>query len=176
MQITTIEQLDKVKLECQRLVTKRSFASAAVAILPVPGLDIVTDAGLLVELIPTINRRFGLSAEQLDALDHNVKQQIVMAATTAGNQFIGKVVTKKALTLLLKKVGLRVSTKTVAKYVPFVGSAIASSASFGAMKWLGNSHIEDCYAAVRAVLDVKPSGEGNLIERDGLGKPVQALA
>jgi hypothetical protein len=44
-----------------------------------------------------------------------------------------------------------VATGSVAKYVPFIGSAVAATISFGAMKLAGNAHIDDCYATAEAL-------------------------
>jgi hypothetical protein len=36
--------------------------------------------------------------------------------------------------------------------VPFIGSAVAATISFGAMKLAGNAHIDDCYATAKTLL------------------------
>ena len=48
---------------------KRALVSAGVAVVPVPFLDVVVDAGILTALIPEISRRFGLAPEQIEAFD-----------------------------------------------------------------------------------------------------------
>ncbi|UUR07548.1 hypothetical protein [Sphingomonas glaciei] len=150
--IKSIAELNQARDECKSMVTKRSLASAAAAAVPVPAADVGVDLLILNELIPAINRRFGLAADQIEGLDPQVKQRITVIATSLGSSFIGKAVTKEAVTLVLKKVGVRVATKSVAKYIPILGTAVASSVSFGAMKWMGNSHVDDCYEAVRQLL------------------------
>lgn len=42
--------------------------------------------------------------------------------------------------------------KQVTKYVPFVGQAVSAGISFGAMKYLGNAHIEECYAVCKRAM------------------------
>ncbi|CRL45312.1 hypothetical protein SGGMMB4_02938 [Sodalis glossinidius str. 'morsitans'] len=44
------------------------------------------------------------------------------------------------------------ATKSVSRYVPLLGQALAAGLSFSAMKLLGNSHIDDCYRVVSEVL------------------------
>lgn len=41
----------------------------------------------------------------------------------------------------------------MAKYIPFVGSAASATVSFGAMKWMGNSHVTDCYEVIKRLID-----------------------
>lgn len=73
MFITSIEELDAVRLRCRKMVKKRAMASGGMALLPVPGVDIAADVGLLLELLPAINRQFRLSPEQIDQLDSELK-------------------------------------------------------------------------------------------------------
>nr|WP_314442339.1 hypothetical protein [uncultured Sphingomonas sp.] len=150
--IKTVAELNAAREECKSMVTKRSLASAAAAAVPVPAADVGVDLLILNELIPAINRRFGLAPDQVEGLDPQIKQRLAVIVTSLGSSFIGKAVTKEAITLVLKKVGIRVATKSVAKYISFIGTAVASTVSFGAMKWMGNSHVDDCYEAVRQLM------------------------
>ena len=56
---------------------------------------------------------------------------------------------------LLKTVGVRLSAKQAAKYVPFAGQAIAASLSFAAIKRLGDRHVEDCVRVAEALIDLR---------------------
>nr|WP_275900824.1 hypothetical protein [Paenibacillus periandrae] len=135
------------------MVNKRATSSAAIAIVPVPGADLVADVAIMLELLPAINRKFGLSQEQIEKLDSAIKAKILVIITSIGSQLIGKVITKELVVLLLKKVGVRVAIKQVAKFIPFVGQAVSAGISFAAMKYLGNSHIEECYSVCKRVID-----------------------
>jgi uncharacterized protein (DUF697 family) len=155
----TIEKLNEIRDECKSMVTGRATLSAGAATVPIPGADIAADIPILLELIKSINKKFGLSAEQIDNSSAERKSFILATATTVGSELIGTALTKQVITKLLKKVGIRVATKSVAKYVPFLGSALAASISFGAMKMLGNSHVDDCYeVAKRAMLEHNAAG------------------
>jgi len=151
----TIEELDRIRDECKSMVNKRATSSAAIAIVPVPGADVVADVAIMLELLPAINRKFGLSQEQIEKLDSAIKAKILVIITSIGSQLIGKVITKELVVLLLKKVGVRVAIKQVAKFIPFVGQAVSAGISFAAMKYLGNSHIEECYSVCKRVIDIK---------------------
>lgn len=95
----------------------------------------------MLELLPAINRKSGLSPNQIDELDHNVKQHLLVIITSVGTeigkQLIGKVIGKEVVAVLLKKVATRVATKQVTKFIPIIGQAVAASVSFGAMEYLG---------------------------------------
>ena len=148
----TMQELDSIRDECYSMVTTRSTASAAAAVVPLPGVDIGADVALLLEMIPTINNRFGLSSDQVNQLDPQVKKLVLVAITSIGSELIAKQVTKQMIVQALKTVGVRVATKQVAKYVPFIGSAIAAGISFTAMKYVGNGHVDDCYNVAKRII------------------------
>ncbi|MCU9592194.1 hypothetical protein MHI19_15880 [Bacillus sp. FSL M7-1004] len=139
-------ELDKIKKDCLKMVNKRATASGLAGAIPVPGLEIGTDATIMMELIPKINRKFGLSEEQIDELDADSKKVILVLATSIGNEMIGKMIKKNAVPNLLKKMGLKkIATKSTAKFLPVAGQVLSGSISFFAMRGLCKSHIEDCY-------------------------------
>ncbi len=41
--IQTLEELEQVRRECRKMVTRRAGLSAGAAVIPIPGLDIGTD-------------------------------------------------------------------------------------------------------------------------------------
>lgn len=148
----TTERLDALRRECRRLVTTRALLSAGAAVVPVPGADVVADVGLLATLLPDISGRFGLDHEQVEKLPPHVAERVFVVASSLGNNVIGRMVTKRLVTSLLRRVGARVATASVARYVPIVGTTVAAAISFSAMKLVGNSHIEDCYRTARAMI------------------------
>ena len=148
----TIEELNAIRDECKSMVTTRATLSAGAAVVPIPGADIGADVTLLIEMIPAINRKFGLTPEQIDHLDPQIKKIILIAITSIGSEMVGKMVTKQLIMQVLKRVGIRVATKSVAKYIPVFGQVLAASISFGAMKLVGNSHVDDCYEVAKKAI------------------------
>ena len=140
------------------MVTKRALASAGVAVVPIPGADLVADIGILTNLLPAISERFGLREEQIRKMDPSRAQQVLVIASSLGNNVIGRAVTKRMVVALLRRMGVRVATGSVAKYVPFIGSAVAATISFGAMKLAGDAHVEDCYRTARALIGEPVAG------------------
>jgi len=147
----TLAELDAIRAECRRMVTKRAALSAGAAVVPVPGADLIADVGILRNLLPAISERFGLREDQVAKMDASRAQQVLAIAASLGNNVIGRAVSKRIVIALLRRMGMRVATASVARYVPFVGSAVAATISFGAMKLAGNAHIEDCYRTARTL-------------------------
>lgn len=152
MRITTIAELDRVRDEARKLVTKRALVSAGASVVPVPGADLIVDANILTKLLPDISSRFGLSERQVQALEPDRAKQVLLIAANLGNGVIGRSITRRVVTMLIRKVGARYASKSLLRFVPFAGQVAAAGISFGAMKLVGNSHIDDCYETVRRTL------------------------
>ncbi|NGO90538.1 MAG: hypothetical protein GBQ79_13040 [Halomonas sp.] len=151
--IETKEELEAIKKTCQAMVTKSAGLSAGTAIIPVPGLDIGSDVAILMRIIPKINSQFGLTPEQIDGLDTEGKLFVMTAISNTGSKMAGRYITKNLIVTLLGKMGIKVAAKGTSKFVPLIGSAVAGGISFTAMKYMGNSHIEDCYKVALAALE-----------------------
>lgn len=149
---TTLEELDSLRDECKKMVMKRAGLSAGAAVVPIIGLDIGADMSLLLEMIPAINRKFGLTPEQIDQLDPQVKHVTLVAITSIGSEAIGKVITKQVIMRILRGLGTRVATKTATRFIPILGQMLAASMSFSAMKMVGDAHVDDCYEVARRTL------------------------
>lgn len=152
---TTIQELDQVRNECRSMVTNSSMLSGGAALIPIPGVDIGSDVALLLDLLPKISRRFGLSPEQLDILDPRTKALVASLIVNLGTQLVGQVLTKQLIMQVLKSVGIRMTAKQVVKYIPFAGQAAAAGLSFAAMQFVGNRHVNDCYEVVKGVIENK---------------------
>lgn len=126
---TTLTELEIIRDECKSMVMARAGLSAGAAIVPIPGADVCADVGLLLDMIPRINRKFGLSPEQIDKLDIQVKIMILAAINRIGSEMVGKLITKQLILQVLKRMGIRVTTKAVTKYIPVLGSTVSASIS-----------------------------------------------
>lgn len=153
MKITTREQLEQVRDHCKRMVTVRAMTAGAASAVPGAVTGLAADVGLLLEILPKINKAFGLDPEQIDALDEQVKQQMLVLAGSVGSQLIGRAVTKELVVATTKAVGVRVTAKAAASWVPIIGSAISGVLGFGMMRYVGNRHIEECYQLISNLFD-----------------------
>jgi len=158
--ISTMAELDKARASCRKLVTRRSWFSAATAAVPFGAVGAISDVANLMNLLPRINRAFGLDPEQIDQLDEQMKEQIAIIAGKLGNAFIGHYITETVVLAVVKRLGIQMASKTAASYVPVIGSGVAATISFAMMKAVGNAHINECYDLVR-----------ELIERGGVASP-----
>jgi uncharacterized protein (DUF697 family) len=150
--IRTVAELDAIRRESRKMVTTRALMSAGAAVVPIPGADIVADVGLLSTMLPEISKRFGLDHDQVAQLEPHLAQRVFVLASSMGNTVIGRMVTKRVVVALLRRVGVRLATASAARYVPLLGSAVAATISFGAMKLVGNAHIDDCHRAATALI------------------------
>ncbi|RZI61456.1 MAG: hypothetical protein EOP94_00220 [Zymomonas sp.] len=66
-------------------------------------------------------------------MDPSRAQQVLVIASSLGNNVIGRAVTKRMVVALLRRMGVRVATGSVAKYVPFIRLAVAKSIGFRAI-------------------------------------------
>jgi uncharacterized protein (DUF697 family) len=140
----TPEQIDAVARQCRRLVTRRALLGAGVAMVPVPGLDWVTDIGILLKLIPDINRAFGLTPEQVERLSPDRRLVVYKAISAGGSLLAGKLVTRELVMQALRLVGVRLTTQQAAKYVPLAGQAVSALLTFSALKYVCEQHIRQC--------------------------------
>ena len=137
------ELLSAVK-HCRSLLHRRALAAAAASAVPVPGLDWAVDAALLSKLIPEINAQFGLSPTQLERLDPKNREKVQKAVTLVGSVLIGKLITKDLVIVAAQTIGVRLTAKTAAKFVPFAGQVVSAAIGYSAIRYFGEQHIKDC--------------------------------
>lgn len=148
----TVEELDRVRKACRSMVRRRAATSGGLTLVPLPGIDIAGDVAMLMELIPAINRKFGLTPEQIEELDTHHKVMVYAMLKKVGTGLVGRVVTRQLVLASLKKVSVRLATKQVLKYLPIAGQAAAVALSVTAMIYLGNSHIDACYEVAKGAI------------------------
>jgi hypothetical protein len=141
--------LERVR-RSRKLLNRRALVGAAASAVPVPGLDWAVDAALLSRLLPAINAEFGLSPEQLDRLPRHKREQVQKAVSVVGSMLVGKFITRDLVIRFARGVGMRMSAKTAARYVPIAGQAVAALIGYTAIRYLGEEHIRDCVAVCQA--------------------------
>ena len=131
-------------MRSRKLLAKRALVAAAASAVPVPGLDWAVDAAMLSKLIPEINREFGLTPQQLDQLDPSKRDQVQKAASMVGSVLIGKFISKDLMIKAAQKIGVRMTGKQLAKYVPFAGQIVSAAVGYAAIRYFGEEHMKDC--------------------------------
>ena len=149
--------VEAVVRQCRRLVNKRALFAAGVAVVPIPGVDWITDVAVLLRLIPDINRAFGLTPEQVERLAPDRRLAVYKAVSAGGGMLVGKLVTRELVMQLLKLVGVRLTTQQAAKYVPIAGSAVSALLTFSSLKFVCEQHIQQCAAVSRQLMLPAPT-------------------
>lgn len=143
----------------RKLLNKRAVVAAAASAVPVPGLDWMVDAAMLSKLIPEINKEFGLTPQQLDQLEPNKRDQVQKAVTLVGSVLIGKFISRDLVIKAATKIGVRLTAKQAAKYVPLAGQIVSAAVGYAAIRYFGEEHMKDCIrVAKQAQLDVPALG------------------
>ena len=143
----------------RKLLHKRALLAGAASAVPIPGLDWAVDAAMLSKLIPEINKEFGLTPQQLDSLNPKKREQVQKAVTMVGSVLIGKLISRDLVIAAATKIGMRLTTKQLDKYVPFAGQIVAATVGYAAIRYLGEEHMKDCIlVAQKAGLDVPRLG------------------
>ncbi|MDP2808546.1 MAG: hypothetical protein Q8O34_00165 [Rhodocyclaceae bacterium] len=149
----SIAELEKIRASCKRMVRRRAATSGGMTLIPIPGVDIAGDVGMLLQLIPSINQKFGLTPEQIDQLDTRHQVLIYAMVKKVGTDLVGRAVTRRLAVAALKKVSVRMAAKQVLKYIPFAGQAAAVALSVAAMMYLGNSHVDACFEVAMGAIE-----------------------
>jgi uncharacterized protein (DUF697 family) len=148
----TPAQIEAVARDCRRMVNRRSMLAAGVAVVPVPGIDWLTDVGVLLKLIPDINRAFGLTPEQVERLSPDRRIVVYKALSAGGGLLIGKLITREVILQALKVVGVRLTTQQAAKYVPIAGQALSAMLTYSALRFVCEQHIRQCMSVAQQLM------------------------
>lgn len=143
-------ELEAIRQECRKLVRKASWVSAGAAAVPVPLLDIAVDAGVLLKLVPEINRRFGLEPEQIEAMPEQTRLQVWKRRAERGSELIGMVITRTLIRRSLQTMGTRIVARQVTKFIPLGGQIVAATLGYWVMRKLAQDHVDDCFEVAAA--------------------------
>jgi uncharacterized protein (DUF697 family) len=153
----TPQQIDDVARHCRRLAHKRALLAAGVAVIPLPGLDWLTDVGVLVKLIPDINEAFGLTPQQVERLAPDRRMVVYKAISAGGSLLVGRLVTRELVMQALRMVGVRLTTQQAAKFVPVAGQAVSAALTYSALRYVCEQHIRQCIAISQTLMLPHPA-------------------
>jgi hypothetical protein len=109
-------------------------------------VDWATNVGVLLKVLPDINRKFGLSAEQVERLAPDRRLVVFKAITAGGSLLVGRIVTRELVMSVLRVVGVRLSAQQAVKYVPIAGQGLSAALTYGALRYVCEQHIRQCMA------------------------------
>jgi uncharacterized protein (DUF697 family) len=145
-------EIDDVVRHCRRLVSRRAMMAAGVAVVPLPGIDWVTDIAVLMRLIPQINEAFGLMPSQIERLAPDRRVVVYKAISAGGGLLIGRLVTRELVMKALRIVGVRLTAQQAAKFVPIAGQAVSAVLTYSSLRYVCEQHIQQCVSVSRQLL------------------------
>jgi uncharacterized protein (DUF697 family) len=148
----TTREIDAVVHHCRRVVSRRALVAAGVSVVPLPGVDWVTDVAVLMQLIPEINEAFGLTPEQIERLAPDRRVVVYKAISAGGGMLIGKLVTRELVVRMLRLVGVRLTTQQAAKFVPIAGQAVSAALTYSTLRYVCEQHIQQCVAISKQLM------------------------
>lgn len=140
--------LNEKRAACEKYVAVAAGASAANAINPIPGADVAVDLTILMKLFTDIRESYGLSDGFLSKLQLSSIPAVSRLATN-----VVKYAVKEGLFMLLKSFAGKQVIKTFAKYIPFVGQAIAACTGYLITSNAGNAYLNDCHNLAQEILN-----------------------
>ncbi len=148
-------EIDVVVRHCRRMVSRRALIAAGVAVVPIPGLDWVTDVAVLMKLIPDINHAFGLTPQQVERLAPDRRVAVFKAISAGGGMLVGRMVTRDLIVRMLKLVGVRLTTQQAAKFVPLAGQAVSAALTYSSLRYVCEQHIQQCVSVSKELLSLE---------------------
>lgn len=140
----TLEHLIEKKEACKKMVYRYAGIAAANGLNPIPGVDLTVDVSIMLKLFAELRESYGIE-------EKNIKN-MAPALVPIANRVI-EYATKEGIMIILKKYATRLAVKSTAKYVPFVGQAIAASASFGMTLAAGLAYLDDVHMLAEEILN-----------------------
>jgi len=144
-------EIERVSEQCRALVRKRAAISAGVAVVPLPGVDMVADLGSFASMVEDINRAFGLTPAQIERLQPRTKIAVYKAVGALGGMLVGKLVTRELVLKILQKSGAKLAVKSAAKVVPLAGQIASAAIGFALFRQMGYQHVEACARVAQEV-------------------------
>ena len=125
-----------------------AWAVAVNALNPIPGVDVSVDLTAFYKMAQEIRETFGL--------DETVIEKYMTVLGPVGKKLADEVLaylTKEGIMWVIKQVAGQYAKKQFAKYIPFVGQAVAACAGFAMTKTLGTYYIDNCFELAKEILE-----------------------
>ena len=145
--IASLDQLNKIRDNCTATISDYALTSGAASAIPVPGLDVAADVGVMLKMFSALRSRYSL-----DTVNSADFKHYGILATVASDVFA--YVTKEGILKFLTKYGSKaIAKKTVTKYIPFVGIGIAAYTGYKLTVAMGEQYSTNCYTLCREILN-----------------------
>ena len=148
---STTHPTDQLAAQLKKSLTRKALFASATSLIPLPLIDLAIDAALLASVFNDIHQAFGLTPQQISALDTHKRQRTYTAIQLVGNRVIGTFVTHRVVMHLAKGIGLRLTVQQMSKAVPLAGQIASAAINYATMRHLIRRHIDDCATIAKQV-------------------------
>ena len=133
-----------LRRECRALARRRALLAAASSLVPLPGVDLVTDIALLTRLIGRINEHFGLTEEQIGRLSSERQALVYRLLTHAGGTLARRLTTPVLVGRIVRLAGVRLTAMEATRLVPIAGQVVAAGIGYWTFNTIALRHIAHC--------------------------------
>ncbi|XP_073426739.1 interferon-inducible GTPase 5-like [Dendrobates tinctorius] len=130
--------LEKKRQAFRKDIWKWASLSCGVAAVPVPGLSVVCDIGILVNAMTSYKNAFGLDENSLEKLADKLGKDVSELKSVIKSPLVIKEINKELVTTLLTRgaTGGLMIVEYVVSNVPMLGSLAAGGISFATTYWM----------------------------------------
>lgn len=146
--------LEKKREALRKDIWKWSSLSCAVATVPIPGLSVACDVGILVKAMKSYRNAFGLDQQSLEMLANKFDKDINELRSEIKSPLVVQEINKELVTTLLTRgaAGALMVVEYAASNIPVLGSMAAGGISFGTTYWMLSGFLKEIAEdAVRVV-------------------------
>ncbi|XP_072011039.1 interferon-inducible GTPase 5-like [Engystomops pustulosus] len=130
--------LEKKRQALKKEIWKLATLSCAVATVPVPGLSVACDIGILVKAMNNYRKAFGLDEQSLEKLADKFGKDVSDLRSVIKSPLVIQEINKELVATLLSKgaAGALMVVEYAASNIPLLGSLAAGGISFGTTYWM----------------------------------------
>lgn len=137
------DMLEEKRKAAKKIVHFYAAASAANAVNPLPGLDILADISILLAMAQHVLRTFGIDPQKDE-------KKLVRLLGAKGAKELLQYVSKRAIPTILKRFSGRLATAQATKWIPIVGQGASVIIGAAVAETFGNDCISRAYDAAKA--------------------------
>lgn len=137
--------LKKKREALRKDIWKWSSLSCAVATVPIPGLSVACDVGILVKAMISYRKAFGLDPQSLEKLANKFDKDVRELRSVIKSPIVVQEINKELATTLLTRgaAGALMVVEYAASNIPVLGSMAAGGISFGTTYWMLYSFLKE---------------------------------
>ncbi|MEI6297893.1 MAG: hypothetical protein WCO84_09755, partial [bacterium] len=143
----SLQFLKEKKTACEKYVALTAWLAAANGINPIPGVDVAVDISLIVKLFKDIRDDYGLSESSLTKLKDSTIPLVAQSVN-----YVVRYATSGGVAIIIKNYATGEITKSIAKYIPFVGQAIAATIGYLIVANAGTAYLDKCHQIAEEIL------------------------